>query len=193
MKKAISLPILVYSFLTVSANIVYTDSKTSNISTDIYPREYFKNIIIPDTKIEKKLFKLKDMKDNEIRVTLGDGQLKIINFWALWCAPCKREMRSLNRIKELIDNDSLEVIAVAAGRNNVEKINTFFYENDLSLLRSLRDPYGKLTSTLGILGLPTTLIIDPTGNEIGRIIGDIDWSSEKSINFFQLVIDKYIL
>ena len=73
------------------------------------------------------------------------------------------------------------------------KINTFFYENDLSLLRSLRDPYGKLSSTLGILGLPTTLIIDPTGNEIGRIIGDIDWSSEKSINFFQLVIDKYNL
>ena len=102
-------------------------------------------------------------------------------------------MRSLNRIKELIDNDSLEVIAVAAGRNNVEKINTFFYKNDLSLLRSLRDPYGKLSSTLGILGLPTTLIIDPTGNEIGRIIGDIDWSSEKSINFFQLVIDKYNL
>ena len=193
MKKAFSLPMLVYSFLTVSANIVYTDSKTSNISTDIYPREYFKNIIIPDTQIEKKLFKLKDMQDNEIRVTLGDGKLKIINFWALWCAPCKREMRSLNRIKELIDNDSLEVIAVAAGRNNVEKINTFFYENDLSLLRSLRDPYGKLSSTLGILGLPTTLIIDPTGNEIGRIIGDIDWSSEKSINFFQLVIDKFNL
>ena len=70
---------LVYSFLTVSANIVYTDSKTSNTSTDIYPREYFKNIIIPDTHIEKKSFKLKDMQDNEIRVTLGDGKLKIIN------------------------------------------------------------------------------------------------------------------
>ena len=73
MQKAFSLPMLVYSFLTVSANIVYTDSKTSYISTDIYPREYFKNIIIPDTQIEKKLFKLRDMKDNEIRVTLGDG------------------------------------------------------------------------------------------------------------------------
>ena len=85
--------------------------------------------------------------------------LTIINFWATWCAPCIREIPSLKTLKNLITDDNFEIIMIAAGRNSVAKIENFILEGQLFKLKSYRDPYGELSASLGVLGLPTTLII----------------------------------
>ena len=99
-------------------------------------------------------------------------------------------MASLNDLKALIKSNNFEIITVASGRNSVSKINDFFTEGKLLHLRSLRDPKGKISNSLGIVGLPTTLIISTEGTEIGRVIGDINWASEESKKLFSFLLEK---
>ena len=183
--------VLVYSLLVFSANIVYPDSVFSGGNFGDLQEGELKKLIIPKDNITRKSFNVKDMKDANFELNLTDGKLRIINFWATWCAPCIREIPSLKTLKNLINDDKFEIIMIAAGRNSVAQIENFIFEGQLFKLKSYRDPYGELSASLGVLGLPTTLIIGPNGREIGRIIGDINWSSDESVKFFKELLHLY--
>ena len=183
--------VLVYSLLVFSANIVYPDSFFSKGNFADLQEGELKKLIITKDSVVRKSFNLKDMQDADFGLNLTDGKLRIINFWATWCAPCIREIPSLKTLKNLINDDNFEIIMIAAGRNSVAKIENFILEGQLFNLKSYRDPYGELSASLGVLGLPTTLIISPNGREIGRIIGDINWSSDESVKFFKGLLHLY--
>ena len=183
--------VLVYSLLVFSANIVYPDSVFSGGNFGDLQEGELKKLIIPKDDVTRKSFNVKDMKDANFELNLTDGKLRIINFWATWCAPCIRELPSLKTLKNLINDDKFEIIMIAAGRNSVAQIENFIFEGQLFKLKSYRDPYGELSASLGVLGLPTTLIIGPNGREIGRIIGDINWSSDESVKFFKELLHLY--
>lgn len=112
----------------------------------------------------------------------------VINFWATWCAPCKKEMPSLNILAESMEYDDIRIITVASGRNSKEAIDAFFTENNLANLNKFRDPKGKMAMSYRVTALPTTVVIDPTGREIGRIIGDIDWNTGDIRTFFRKLV-----
>ena len=112
----------------------------------------------------------------------------VINFWATWCAPCKKEMPSLNNLAESMEYDDVRIITVASGRNSKEAIDAFFTDNNLSNLNKFRDPKGKMAMSYRVTALPTTVVIDPTGREIGRIIGDIDWNTADIRTFFRKLV-----
>jgi len=111
--------------------------------------------------------------------------LIIINFWATWCKPCIEEMSSLDKLQALFKNEKLKIITIATGRNNPKKIANFFKENKISNLDNFRDPKGSLALNLGVLGLPTSIIISPNGYEIARLIGPINWIQFDVIKFFK--------
>ena len=125
-----------------------------------------------------------DMDENVVEIGSNDNIL-VINFWATWCAPCKKEMPSLNNLAENMKYDDVRIITVASGRNSKEAIESFFSDNDLVNLNKFRDPRGKIAMSYGVTALPTTVVIDPSGKEIGRIIGDIDWNTENIRAFFR--------
>ncbi len=125
-----------------------------------------------------------DMDENVVEIGSNDDIL-VINFWATWCAPCKKEMPSLNNLAENMKYDDVRIITVASGRNSKEAIESFFSDNDLVNLYKFRDPRGKIAMSYGVTALPTTVVIDPSGKEIGRIIGDIDWNTENIRAFFR--------
>lgn len=106
------------------------------------------------------------------------GKPIIVNFWATWCAPCRREMPSLERLQAAMPE--LAVVPVATGRNAVEGIRRFFEEAGVKALPILRDPQSKLAHAMGVMGLPVTVILNPEGQEVARLIGDADWDSDSA-------------
>jgi thiol-disulfide isomerase/thioredoxin len=122
-------------------------------------------------------------------IELGyENKISIINFWATWCAPCKKEMPSLNNLAQKLKGIDFRVITIASGRNSKEAIDTFFLNNNLKNLTKYRDPKGKLAINYGITALPTTVLIGPSGEEIGRILGDIDWDTKNMKGFLEKLV-----
>ena len=165
------------------SSLAVAESNYEDKTKDIIEGELRKFIFSDGTKTLPNLVVL-DMDENVVEIGSNDDIL-VINFWATWCAPCKKEMPSLNNLAENMKYDDVRIITVASGRNSKEAIESFFSDNDLVNLNKFRDPRGKIAMSYGVTALPTTVVIDPSGKEIGRIIGDIDWNTENIRAFFR--------
>lgn len=116
-------------------------------------------------------------------MTLADfnGKYVLVNFWATWCAPCRKEMPQLSALQSALEGDNFEVVTIATGRNPRPAMEAFFAEIGVDNLPLHTDARQALARSLGVLGLPVTLILDPEGNEVGRLQGDADWASDSAI------------
>jgi thiol-disulfide isomerase/thioredoxin len=123
-----------------------------------------------------------EMADGEGDQTLEayQGKYVLLNFWATWCAPCRKEMPMLSELQDQFGGDDFEVVTIATGRNSPEGITKFFADTGISNLPRHQDPKQKLASQMGIFGLPITVILDPKGREIARLRGDADWASDSA-------------
>ena len=128
-----------------------------------------------------------DANGNMVEIGYKEDIL-IINFWATWCAPCKKEMPSLNGLAQNMKNEDIRIITIASGRNSKEAIDAFFDDNNLISLKKYRDPRGRIALKYGVTALPTTVVINSKGIEIGRIIGDIDWDTKDVRSFFRKLL-----
>ncbi|MEM8801640.1 MAG: TlpA disulfide reductase family protein [Pseudomonadota bacterium] len=114
--------------------------------------------------------------------TLGDfdGKYVLVNFWATWCAPCRKEMPMLSELQTEFGGDDFEVLTIATGRNDLVGIKRFFDEISVDNLPLYLDPRQTLAREMAVLGLPITLILDPEGREIARMRGDAEWNSDSA-------------
>lgn len=117
--------------------------------------------------------------ETEIALSSFQGRWVVLNFWATWCAPCRREMPSLDRLQLAFPD--LAVLPVATGRNAPEAIARFYTEAAIVNLPTLRDPQQTLARQMGVLGLPVTVILNPEGQEVARLIGDAEWDSPSAL------------
>jgi len=116
-------------------------------------------------------FKLEDMDENEYDFSEYRGQVVLLNFWATWCPPCKREMPSMERLYQNHQNDNFTVIAINQMEND-DHIFNFTGELDLEpTFNILLDKDSKVSLTYDVRGLPTTYLIDKKGRIRYRAIG----------------------
>lgn len=123
------------------------------------------------------------LSEDGTEMTLADyaGKTILVNFWATWCAPCRKEMPELAKLQTALGGDTFEVVTIATGRNPAPAMKAFFAEIGVDNLPLHTDARQALARSLGVLGLPVTLIIGPDGREIGRLQGDADWSSDSAM------------
>ena len=120
---------------------------------------------------------LVDMAGAERTLAEWQGKWVVLNFWATWCAPCRKEMPSLDRLSAATADNGIAVVTVATGRNPPPAITRFFDEIGVKTLPVLLDPKSALARQMGILGLPLTVILNPKGQEVARLIGDAEWDN----------------
>ena len=113
------------------------------------------------------------------------GQGIVLNLWATWCLPCVKEMPQLNQLQKKLVNDKIEVLAISVDREGTSLIERFFNTNKINNLEILADNSGKILKKTKTKGLPTTLLINANGREIGRILGVLEWDSENVIDLLR--------
>lgn len=106
------------------------------------------------------------------------GKWLLVNFWAVWCVPCRVEMPALDNLQAELGGEEFEVVTIASGRNEPAQIDRFFAEAGVTRLPKLLDPKMALAAQMGVPGLPVSVLIDPEGNEVARLIGDAEWDSD---------------
>ena len=107
------------------------------------------------------------------------GRPTVLNFWATWCAPCREEMPELEALSAAMPE--VEVALVAMDRSPEARILGFLEEAGVETARDLRDPTGEFSRAAGVMGLPTTLVLDAQGREVARLVGIVDWSSREAM------------
>ena len=143
----------------------------------------FKNLIIK--KDQKKYEDLSFLDADKKQVNLDDyrGKLVLLNFWASWCAPCKEEMPSLDSLQSNKNLNNLQIFPINVGQDNKKKAKDFFEELDIKALNIYFDTTITLAKKFQLRGIPTTILISKDGYEFARIIGSIDFESQKFIKW----------
>jgi thiol-disulfide isomerase/thioredoxin len=122
----------------------------------------------------------RDRDGAEHRLGDHDGSLRLVNFWATWCAPCRLEKPSLDALAAEFAGEAVEVIAIATGRHDLDAIDRFNREVGVEHLATYIDETSRLAQQMGVPGLPVTVVLNREGEEIGRLMGGADWNTENA-------------
>lgn len=114
--------------------------------------------------------------------TLADwkGRLVLLNLWATWCAPCRKEMPSLSRLQQALGSERFEVVALAVDRAGADAARKFLESIDARHLALYVDATARSGTALRAVGMPTTILVDTEGREIGRLTGPAEWDSPEA-------------
>lgn len=119
-----------------------------------------------------------DTDERELSLADYRGKVLLVNFWATWCAPCREEMPALDALQADMGGDDFQVLTIATGRNPLPAIRKFYDDEAITSLPILTDARQQFARSMGVMGLPVTVLIDRDGVERARLIGDADWSSD---------------
>lgn len=127
---------------------------------------------------------------NGVEKTLADwrGKVVLLNLWATWCAPCRKEMPALDRLQKELGSPKFEVVAISIDRTGLAGARKFLDETAVKSLAVYADPTTRLSSVLKAIGLPSTLLLDSEGREIGRLVGPAEWDSEDAKRLIRSVL-----
>lgn len=117
------------------------------------------------------------------------GRVVLVNLWATWCVPCRKEMPALDKLQTMLGGPKFEVVAINIDTRDAEKPKTFLKDAGLTNLAYFHDNKAKvfqdLKSAGRALGMPTTVIVDSTGCEIATIAGPAEWASDDAVNLIK--------
>ena len=123
-----------------------------------------------------------DLYENNLDLSVYKGKRIVINYWATWCGPCIKEMPSIKRAEEILEDYGYTFLLVSD--ETISEISNFKnYSNfDFNFLKSIES-----YETLGIYSIPTSYIFDENGKIIETIVGAIEWDSEEMINKLKIL------
>jgi thiol-disulfide isomerase/thioredoxin len=132
---------------------------------------------------EAPAFHMLDMRGAPVTNGGLRGAFVVLNFWATWCVPCVREMPALQALQDRFKERPLRVVGVNV-MDPQPRIAAFLAERSLGI-QIARDASGQVFRDFGVVGFPTTLVLDPEGRVVGRAMGARAWDSPEAIAYFQ--------
>lgn len=139
------------------------------------------NFVLHDEPIPIPALAMADEAGNPINLDEFRGRVVLLNIWATWCRPCIAEMPSLNALQNRASGAEFDVVPLSLDREP-GLVQQFYQDHNLQHLLIFMDKNDAAVGDLGVRGLPTTLLIDHEGREVGRLTGDADWNADEVIN-----------
>jgi len=160
--------------------ILYIFLLANAVATETTPS---KNIVINDElKVYDNLYFF-DQENKRINLDEFRGKFVLLNFWAVWCAPCKEEMPSLDKLKVNKKLNNIEIFPINIGNDSIEKSKEFFKDLNIKNLKLYFDPKINLAKELSLRGVPTTVLVNKNGEEFARIIGIVDFEDPSIVDW----------
>lgn len=131
-----------------------------------------------------------DGNGNALTLDAFKGKVVVMDFWATWCVPCRVEFPALERLQARLGAKGLVVVPVSIDRKGMPAVNKFYEETKITGLNRYLDDSHELTPAMAVSGLPTTVIIDRNGGEVGRVEGPADWDSAEVIGQLEAVLKR---
>ena len=126
-----------------------------------------------------------DVAGRDISLAEFRGKLVLVNLWATWCGPCVVEMPSLDRLQAKLGGQNFTILAISSDRAGSKVVEPFVDKLGLADLKVYLDPKGTANRAFGIRGLPTSILIDREGRELGRYEGSAKWDSPEAVAFLK--------
>lgn len=114
-----------------------------------------------------------------------EGKVLVVNFWATWCAPCVRELPSLDKLADMLDPEKVVVLALSTDRGGATKAKPFLDDLGVKNLAADLDPKSSLARALGLRGLPTTFVIDAKGQLVAKLEGYAEWDDGPIVEWLE--------
>jgi len=122
------------------------------------------------------------------------GRTVLFNLWATWCVPCRAEMPALDSLQQRLGGPGFEVVAVNIDTRDADKPKAWLKEVGVQKLAYYADPTARIFQDLKAIGrafgMPTTLLVDPQGCEIGTIAGPAEWASDDAIKLIRAALTQ---
>lgn len=117
------------------------------------------------------------------------GKVILLNVWATWCTPCREEMPALDRLQATLGGPEFEVVALSIDQQGAQAVRKFYEEVGVKALQLYVDPSAQAGFKLATVGLPTTVMIDRAGREVGRRVGPAEWDAPKVVEELRGLIE----
>lgn len=124
------------------------------------------------------------------KLTMADfrGRVVLLNLWATWCVPCRKEMPALDRLEAKLGGPDFAVVPLSIDRQGLAAVQPFYRQLGLKALHIYLDPSGDAAFAVGAPGVPTTLLVDRDGRELGRVIGAAKWDGPAA----EAMVQRYL-
>ena len=125
-------------------------------------------------------------------LTLADfeGRVVLLNIWATWCPPCREEMPTLDALQARLGGSDFHVLPLSIDRAGLEPVRRFYRETGIRNLDLYIAEDTRAMLALAVVGLPTTILIDRMGRELGRLAGPAEWNSPEAVAQISALIDE---
>jgi thiol-disulfide isomerase/thioredoxin len=147
-----------------------------------------RNFIIHDTPKPVPAIQFADAEGRARTLADFRGKVVLLNLWATWCVPCRKEMPTLDRLQAVLGGVDFEVVPLSVDRKGLDAVKRFYAEVGIQHLSLFIDVTRTASQEFAVFGLPATLLIGRQGQELGRLIGPAEWDGPEMVAFLKTVI-----
>ena len=176
------------AFLALSVMLASTDHGVAGSAQSALSVGQMQNFTFFDAPKQVKGVSFVDAEGRKLELADFRGKFVLVNLWATWCGPCRREMPSLDRLQARLSGGDFTVLALSQDRKGVAAVQKFLTQIGTQNLAVFVDSSARSARKLGAIGLPTTVLLDREGKVIGRLIGSAEWDSDEAARLIKSVV-----